>query len=180
MKYLIGFAILLSSCARTPNVARSTAGIYTGVLPTKNDLVFYRTSVAKPGVTPAMADSRARAWFSSSGKALNVEEQKPITKKTDLVYIASLPARRTPADSAGSVQTLPALRFWVTVDNTGDSVHVFATNFEAMDKKGNYGFLEKQPHTTQQLWISMWLNDVDAAVTQMMESLTAFVTRTAY
>jgi hypothetical protein len=175
MKYVVWVVLLLNSCARSPNGAHSPFGTNAGVLPTKNSLVFYRSAAPKPGVPPALADSRARAWFNSSGRVLHAIEQNPIRRQTDMVYLASLPARRLPVDSAGVAETLPALRFWVTVDNTGDSTRVFASNFEVMNNKRSYLPIEKQSYTARQPWLSMWLNDVDAAVTEMMESLTTLI-----
>ena len=179
MKYLFWVAVLMSSCTRSPNVTRHTAGTYAGVLPIRNGSVYYHRAAAKPGVTPVMADSRTRAWFRSSGRALGTVEEKPLRRKSDLLYLASLPARRVPADSSGEGQTLPPLQFWVTIDNTGDSTRVYATNFEVMDRRGNYQPLEKQTATAQPMWVSMWLGDVDAAVTTMLESLTARIAQPA-
>ncbi len=169
--------MLVSSCARPPADSHVNTSPYAGVLPTKNNLVFYRSAATKTGITSQLADSRARYWFRSSGRVLNVVEQNPIRRKTDLVYLALLPAHRVPVDGAGVSETLPALRFWVTVDNTGDSTRIVATNFEVADARGNYQAVEKQPYTNQQQWVSMWLADVDAAVTEMIASLTAFVTQ---
>lgn len=179
MKHLVWVIMLISSCARSPHLSHPATSTYAGVLPTKNNLVFYRSAAPRPGLTPAMADSKSRAWFRSSGRALNAVEQNSIRRKTDLVYLATLPSRRVPADSVRNVQTLPALRFLVTIDNTGDSTRVFATNFESLDRKGSYQPLEKQPYSTQPVWVSMWLNDLDGAVTEMIESLTSLIIRPA-
>ena len=179
MKYLLWVVVLLTGCAGSRTVSSVPTGTYANVLPTKNGLVFYRTTASKPGVTPAIADSRARAWFQSSGRALNVIEQNPITYKSDIVYLANLPGRRFPADLANDEAFIPALRFWVTVDNRGDSTKIFATNFEVRDKKGNYEPLEKQEYDAQpqQPWVTMWLSDVDAAVSEMIVSLTNRITQ---
>jgi len=85
-------AVLMSSCTRPPGKTfrPDATSTYAGVLPTCNDSVYYHRAAVKPGVTSVAADSRVRAWFQSSGKALSVIEQNPIIRKTDLVYL-SLP-----------------------------------------------------------------------------------------
>ena len=176
MRYQFWLILLLSSCARSPTKPRPTDVRYGGVLPTRNGLVFFRQDTAKPGLSPSEADRRARAWFRSAGRALNTSEQKPIRQKSDLLYGASLPAHPLPADSAGNVPTLPPLRFLITVDNTGDSTHVFASNFEVMDRRGRYQVIEKQRVNAEPMWVSLWLADVDAAVTEMLASLTNQIT----
>ena len=179
MRYRFWLILLLSSCARSPTKPLPTHALYGGVLPTRNGFVFFRQHTAKPGVPISEADRRARAWFRSSGRALNATEQKPIRQKSDLLFLASLPAHPLPADPAGNVQTLPPLRFLVTVDNTGDSTRVFASNFEVMDRRGRYQVIEKQRVNAGPMWVSLWLADVDAAVTVMLASLTDQITHPA-
>ena len=109
MKYLFWVAVLISSCTRFPNKTFRADATYAEVLSTRNGSVYYHREILKSGVTPALADNRARAWFNSSGRALGAVEQKPIRRKSDLLYLASLPARRVTADSSGEGQTLPPL-----------------------------------------------------------------------
>jgi hypothetical protein len=179
MKYMLWMVVLLTGCAGSKPVSSGPDGVYAGVLPTKNNLVFYRTTVSRRGIPSGMADSRTRAWFQTAGRALNAMEQKPIRYKTDLVYLATLPGRRFAADLANDEVFIPALRFWVTVDNRGDSTRVFTTNYEVLDKTRQYQPLEKQGYDAppKQLWVSMWLADVDAAVSEMILSLTNRITQ---
>lgn len=181
MKYMLWIVVLLTGCAGSRPVSSGPDGLYAGVLPTKDNLVFYRTTVSRRGVTSEMADRRARAWFQTAGRALNAIEQHPIRRKTDLVYLATLPSRRFPADLANDQAYISALRFWVTVDNRGDSTRVFTTNFEVLDKTRHYHPLEKQGYDAppKQPWLSMWLADIDAAVTEMIRSLTNQITQPA-
>lgn len=179
MKYLLWAMVLLTGCAGSRSISSVPDGTYAGILPTKNGLVFYQATVAKQDVTPVTADSRTRAWLQTSGRALNAIEQKPIRYKTDLVYLATLPGRRFAADLDTGEAVIPALHFWVTVDNTGDSSRVFATNFEVMVSKGRFESIEQYPYAHQPVWLSMWLADIDAAVTEMIRSLTNQITQPA-
>ncbi len=92
--------------------------------------------------------------------------------------MASLPARRVP-NGEGDLTTLPPLRFFVTVDNQGDSSRVWVTNFEVADRRGTYQMLEKQTLSVKEgkPWTTLWLADVDAAVTQMIDSLSQYLTQ---
>ena len=168
--------LFLTGCVSTRPLPSTPNGNYAGVLPTRDGLIGYRAAFHYTGVSAVMADVRTKSWFNSAGRVLSMEEQNPISKKTDLVYIANLPARRLP-DSTGRMANVPALRFWVTIDNIGDSTHVFVTNFEVTDRKGSFQALEKQPYTARQTWVTMWLTDVDAAVEEMMASLTTYLNK---
>ena len=173
MNYLI-VLLFLTGCANSRPLPENPNGMYAGVLPTRDGLIGYRATFPRPDIATPTADSRTKAWFSSAGQMLGVVEQKPIRRKTDLVYLANLPARRLP-DSTDRMVNVPALRFWVTVDNSGPESRIYATTFEVTDRKGNYEMLEKQPYNQRSQCVTMWLTDVDAAINEMMASLRDYI-----
>ena len=143
---------------------------YGKVLLTYRGLVAYRTAVARPATSSAAADSRTRSWVRSVAQVLTMSEQNPIRKKTDLVYLASIPARQVP-DANGDLATLPPLRFFLTVDNQGVSSKIWVSNFEVADKPGRWEPLEKRKLDTDGQIVTLWLSDVDAMVSEMISGL---------
>lgn len=153
------------------------SGKYLNLLPTHRGLIIYRSAVVRPTITSAVADERTKAWTRSMGRVLSLREQNSIRQRTDLVYLASLPTRRMP-NGAGDLATLPPLRFFVTIDNKGDSSRVWVTNFEMTDQQGEWQMLERQRHTLKQdrQWTALWMADLDAAITEMTNSLNRYLT----
>jgi hypothetical protein len=108
------------------------------------------------------------------GQVLTITQQNPIRKKTDLVYLASLPARQV-SDTKGDLTTLSPLQFFLTVDNQGDSSRIWVSNFEATDKPGRWEPLEKRKPGKDGPSVTLWLSDVDAMVLEMIRVLTTAI-----
>lgn len=162
MKKILLLAVLLAGCA-THRAAQPTDG-YNGILPTYDHLVGYRSKFNRPNVSSTLADQRSKAWVASTSRIISFQPQKPIRRKTDLVYLRNVPAY--PLPDAG---TFSPVRFWMTVDNQGDSTAVWVTNFEVDSKRG-WEPIEKQSfdYLPAQA-LSFRLTDLDAMVTVMLD-----------
>jgi hypothetical protein len=162
MKKILLVMLLLAGCA-TYKPAQPTAK-YKGILPTYGDLVGYQTKTNRPNVPPSLADQRTKDWFTSVSWVIRFEQQKPIRRKTDLVYIGEVLAYPIPDSPA-----FPPVRFWVTVDNQGDSTTAWVTNFEVINKRG-WEPMEGEPfNNIDPQLLSLRLADLDAMVTVMLE-----------
>ena len=87
-----------------------------------------------------------------------------------------LPARQLP-DTKGDPITLPPLRFFLTVNNQSDSSKVWITNFETVSTSGRWQSLEKCGLSGDKQIQTMWLSDIDAMVTELLDSLSRYLSK---
>lgn len=168
MNKLFLLLILLTGCAGSK--APTTSQQYGGILPMYRGVIAYYKAVPRSGVSSVAADVRTSSWVNSVRPVLPMIEQNPVSKKTDLLYLASLPARQVP-DAKGDRLTLAPLQFYLTVNNQGDSSQVWVSNFEVAGRSGHWEALEKHKLSTDSTVLSLWLSDINALVEEIIDAL---------